>query len=401
MIDGTVSQIGYSRLTRYLDAIALDLPHRNGADRMRDYCVGLLLPARRKNVELMAARLAPSHVGAKHQSLHHFIAKADWDDDAVLARVCQLVLPVLERRSPVRYWIIDSVALPKQGRHSVGSALQCGGGRRAHRCQVTVTLSIANKHASLPVASRLFLPREWTDDRERCLAAGVPHGIAFQTRPSIALHQISRAVAAGIPDGVVIGDEEYGQCVVLHQGLRALGVPFVLAVPSSTLVTDAEGSTAATCVESVAAAWPGRVWRRHGWPNSKAMPTSRFAAVPVSLSSPDQPRLSLWLLVEWPERAARPERYWLSNLPFTAPLQTLVHAAKARFCTEGDQKQRTDTGLGHYEGRGWRGFHHHATLSIVAYGFLVAERCGVPTSRRFNGDHIIVPDRPFGFRPRN
>jgi len=383
-----------------LDAVALDFPTQKSADAMRDYCTGLLVPARRKNVELMAARLAPVQVSAKHQSMHHFISRMEWSDDAVLARVYSLVSPALQRRVPVDSWIIDSIAVPKQGQHSVGSARQCGSEGRMHCCQVAVTLSIANRHASLPVASRLFLSREWTDDPHRRRKAGVPEDIQFQSRSSIALGQVEQAVAAGLAPGVVVGDEEYGQSASLRDGLRRMDVPFVLAIPSTALALASVHCTSTLCVDQLVAAFPGKAWRRPRWPNGGKSSPSRFAARLVHMDGPDRSGGPLWLLAEWPTQASRPERYWLSTLPATTPLQALVTAAKARFRTTEDRKQRAEAGLGHFEGRGWRGFHHHAALSIAAYGFMVVERCSVRLSQRFHGDQIPVPDRPFGFQSR-
>lgn len=398
-VNKTVPKDSHSRLTRYLDAIALSFPSQKSADAMRDYCTGLLLPAHRKNIELMAARLAPVQVGAKHQSMHHFISKMEWNDDEVLSRVCSVVSSALQRRGLVSSWIIDSVVVPKQGQHSVGSALQCSNEGRHHRCQIAVTLSIANRFASLPVASRLFLPQEWTDNPDRRRKAGVPEDISFQNRPSMVLQQVEQAVAAGLASGVVVGDEEYGQCAILREGLRRLDVPFILAVPPSTLAFDSAHRMTTVNVASLAASFPDKAWGQPSWPGG-GKPPSRFAAQLVPMDGPDRHEAPLWLLAERSLYASQPKRFWLSSLPVTTPLRTLVSAAKARSRTLEDRKQRAETGLGHFEGRGWRGFHHHATLSIVAYGFMIAERCSVRLQQRFHGDQLIVPDRPFGFRSR-
>ena len=162
---------GEARLAAYLDAIAGELGHAKRAASARAYCTGLLLPGERKSIEPMAARLEPAHVQAKHQSLHHVVAQAEWDDAAVLAAVRAQVLPAIERHGPVRYWIVDDPGFPKQGTHSVGVARQyCGQLGKQDNCQVAVSLSVANDHASLPIAYQLFLPQAC----ERSAAAG--HG---------------------------------------------------------------------------------------------------------------------------------------------------------------------------------------------------------------------------------
>ncbi len=185
----------------------------------------------------MAARVEPGRVGAAHQSLHHFVAKAAWDDAAVLAGVRNLVLPALLERGPIRAWIIDDTGMPKKGRHSVGVARQyCGQIGKQDNCQVAVSLSLATDHASLPVAFRLYLPEAWAGDAERRARAGVPDGVCFQTKPAIALDQIRTAMTAGLPPGVVLMDAGYGNDTALRDGVTALGLTYVAGVQSSLTV---------------------------------------------------------------------------------------------------------------------------------------------------------------------
>jgi SRSO17 transposase len=188
------------RFSEYLEAIARVLGHADRREPMHAYCTGLLLPGKRKSVEPMAARIAPQRVQATHQSLHHFVAQADWSAEAVLDVVRARVLPAIERHGPLQAWIVDDTGFPKKGRHSVGVARQyCGQLGKQDNCQVAVTLSVANDHASLPVACRLYLPEVWADDPVRRSRAGVPADVAFQTKPAIALDQIRVAVAAARP----------------------------------------------------------------------------------------------------------------------------------------------------------------------------------------------------------
>src|SRR6202008_1737116 len=191
-----------SRFATYVETLATALGHADRGAPFRSYCTGLLLPGRRKSVEPMAARVAPAQVQAKHQSLHHLVAKADWSDEAVLRVVRQQVLPAIERHGAIRAWIIDDTAFPKKGTHSVGVARQyCGQLGKQDNCQVAVSLSIANEHASLPVTYRLYLPQEWTTDSDRLRKAGVPDDIGFKTKHQIALEQLRWACAAGLPRG--------------------------------------------------------------------------------------------------------------------------------------------------------------------------------------------------------
>src|ERR687898_603740 len=131
----------------------------------------------------MAARMEPGRVQAKHQSLHHVVAKAEWDDAALLRAVRDLVLPAIERHGPVRYWIVDDTGFPKKGKHSVGVARQyCGELGKQENCQVSVSLSVANDQASLPIAYRLYLPEAWAADSERRGKAGGPRGTGLATQ---------------------------------------------------------------------------------------------------------------------------------------------------------------------------------------------------------------------------
>jgi SRSO17 transposase len=416
-----------ARLEAYLDTIVGGLGHASRAASARAYCTGLLLPGERKSIEPMAARLDPGHVQAKHQSLHHVVAQADWDDAALLAAVRAQVLPAIERHGPVAYWIVDDSGFPKQGTHSVGVARQyCGPLGKPDNCQVAVSLSVANDHASLPIAYQLFLPQVWADDPARRAKAGVPAAINFETKTAIALGQLRQALAAGVPVGIVLGDVAYGDETAFRVGVTDLGLRYVLGVRSGTSVwapgtdpplpwsgrgrrptrlrRDAENQP--VTLKALALSLPAQDWRKVTWrEGTQGKLSSRFAAVRVRPAHRDtersEPWPEEWLLIEWPAGDAEPAKYWFSNLPRRTALKRLVKVAKARWWIERDyQELKQELGLGHYEGRNWRGFHHHASLCIAAYGFLIAERCLFPPQRQFIRRRIEAPVLPAGFRPR-
>ena len=424
------SRAAERRFDDYLDAIAGVLGHADRRAPARAYCTGLLLPGARKSVEPMAARLAPQRVPAAHQSLHHLVAKAAWRDAAVLDVVRERVLPAIGRHGPIGYWIIDDTGFPKKGKHSVGVARQyCGQlGKRDNR-QVAVTLAVANAHASLPVGYRLYLPEAWADDPARRAEAGVPDESAFRTKPAIALEQIRQALADGVPPGVVLADAGYGIDTDFRTSLTALDLRYVVGVQASTsLWSPGTGPlppkpwsgrgrppklvrrTAEhrpTSALDLAKGLPSAAWRRVAWREGsrRAELASRFAAVRVRPAHRDywlaEPHAPEWLLVEWPEGEREPTKYRLSTPPAATGIEELVATAKARWRIERDfQELKQEIGLGHYEGRGWRGFHHHASLCLAAYGFLVAERCRFPPERRFDRDRLPAPAVPTGFRPR-
>ena len=296
---------GEARLEAYLDAIVGGLGHARRAASARAYCTGLLLPGERKSIEPMAARLDPAHVQAKHQSLHHVVAQAEWDDAALLAAVRAEVLPALERHGPVAYWIVDDSGFPKQGKHSVGVARQyCGQLGKQDNCQVAVSLSVANDHASLPIAYQLFLPEAWANDPPRRDKAGVPAAITFETKTVIALGQLRQALAAGVPVGIVLADPAYGDETDFRVGVSDLGLRYLLGVRSGTSVwapgtgplppapwsgrgrrpsrlrRDAEHQP--VTLKALALSLPTHAWRSVTWrEGSNGDLSSRFAAVRV------------------------------------------------------------------------------------------------------------------------
>src|SRR5215211_14032 len=358
---------GEARFAAYLEAIAAVLGDVRRAASARAYCTGLLLPGERKSVEPMAARIEPGRVQARHQSMRHVVAKAAWGDAAVLRAVRGLVLPAIERHGPVRYWIVDDTAFPKQGRHSVGVARQyCGQLGKQDNCQVAVSLSVANDQASLPVAYRLYLPEGWAGGAERRAKAGVPEAIGFETKTAIALGQLRQAREEGVPRGIVLGDAGCGDECDFRAGVSALDLRYVLGIRSATTVwppgeaplppapwsgrgrpptrlrRDPEHRPVS--VKDLARGLPRQAWRTVTWrEGSRAELCSRFAARRVRPAHRDTARSAPWpeewLLIEWPEGEAEPSKYWLSNLPPGTALRDLVHTAKARWVIERDYQE--------------------------------------------------------------
>jgi len=392
--------------------------------------MGLLLPGERKSVEPMAARLAPDNVRRTHQSLHHFVADAPWSDEEMLAQVRREVLPAMQRHGPVVAWIVDDTGFPKQGKHSVGVARQyCGQIGKQDNCQAAVSLSVSTWGSSLPIAWRLYLPEVWCQDSERCQQAGVPEEIGFQTKPEIALEQMRRAVEQKVPVGVVLVDAGYGNGTPFRAGITALGLEYVAGIESSTTVWEpgrlplpvpsrkpGRGAPPKRLqrnvdhqpisVKQLALSLPSSAWKNIAWRDgSRDALRSRFAAVRVRPAHRDykrtEPHPEEWLLIEWPKEEPEPTKYWLSTLPVKTSLKSLVKMAKHRWLIERDYEElKQELGLGHYEGRGWRGFHHHATLCIAAYGFLVSERNRFSPSARVGDVGLSAADPPPDFRPR-
>jgi SRSO17 transposase len=418
-----------SRFAAYVEGLVSVIGHADRAGPLRDYCTGLVMPCERKSVEPMAAITAPERTAAQHQSLLHFVGQSAWSDEKVLAKVGEMVLPAIERHGPIEAWIMDDTGLPKKGEHSVGVARQyCGQLGKQDNCQVAVSLSLANHHASLPVVYRLYLPEEWAADNKRRRKTGVPKEISFKTKPEIALEQIEAACKAGLPRGVVLMDAGYGCNTDLRTSISALALTYVAGIlPNTTVWTSDAGplppkkwsgrGRPPKClrrdrkhqpisVKELALGLPKNAWRTTKWREGTAEPmSSRFARVRVRIAHRDytltNSRPEEWLLIEWPEGEDGPTKYWLSTLPEDITLRKLVDLTKLRWRIERDyQELKQEVGLGHFEGRGWRGFHHHASLCVAAYGFLVSERETIPPSGPRSATlfkELAVPD---GYRPR-
>src|SRR5512145_275389 len=216
------------RLAKYVEGLTSVIGHVDRAAPLKDYCTGLYATEGRRSVEPLAKTTAPAKVSAQHQKLLHFVGNAPWSDERVLAKVREMVLPAIERHGPIVAWIVDDTSFPKQGKHSVGVHHQyCGQLGKQANCQVAVTLSVANHHASLPIAYRLYLPQEWAEDAARRKKVHVPKAIKFKTKPQIALEQIRAASAAGVPPGTVLFDASYGSNSRLRSGVSALGLSYV------------------------------------------------------------------------------------------------------------------------------------------------------------------------------
>lgn len=419
-----------ARFEAYVERLVAVIGHADRAEPLKDYRTGLLLPVERKSVEPLAAATRPDRVSAKHQSLLHFVGQGGWSDEALMACVRDQVLPVVQRDGPIEAWIIDDTSFPKKGAHSVGVARQyCGQLGKNENCQAMVSLSVATEAASLPIACRLFLPESWANDPERRRRAKVPEDIVFRAKPDIALDQIRAAMAQGVARGVVLADAGYGSAAEFRKALADLGLTYAVAIrpvvnvwrPGQAPPPRPRKHTRGPWpkgqaptphrhlpvqVQALARELPDSAWRTIGWrEGSNARLTERFAVLRVRCANGDgiraDPSAEEWLLIEWPEHEPDPTRFWLSTLPADISPEELVRRTKMRWRIERDYLDlKQECGLGHYEGRGWRGFHHHVSLCIAAYGFLISQKETIPPSAGRIGTSRQEPPFPDGYRPR-
>jgi SRSO17 transposase len=419
-----------ARFEAYVERLVGVIGHADRAEPLKDYCTGLLLPVERKSVEPLAAATRPDRVSAKHQSLLHFVGQGGWSDEALMACVRDQVLPVVERDGPVEAWIVDDTSFPKKGTHSVGVMRQyCGQLGKNENCQVMVSLSVATEAASLPIAHRLFLPESWANDPERRRKAKVPEDIVFQSKTDIALDQIRTAMAQGMTQGVVLADAGYGSAAEFRKAVADLGLAYAVAIrPIVNVWRPGEapppkprkhtrgrwpkGQAPAphphlpVQVQALARELPGSAWRTIGWrEGSNTKLAERFAMLRVCCANGDgiraDPSPEEWLLIEWPEYEPDPTRFWLSTLPDDISPEELVRRTKMRWRIERDYLDlKQECGLGHYEGRGWRGFHHHVSLCIAAYGFLISQKETIPPSAGRTYPSRQEPSFPDRYRPR-
>jgi SRSO17 transposase len=353
------------------------------------YIRGLLLDGERKSIEPLAGRLPEGNV----QAMQQLIGQSPWPWVAVWQRLAQRMTAEL---TPDPVWVVDDTGFPQQGHHSVGVARQYSGtlGKTAN-CQVAVSLQQVGAEARTLLNWRLYLPESWAQDPPRRAAAGIPAAVKFQTKWQLALELIDEARAWGLRCGVVWGDASYGEVTEFRQGLETRQLPYALGIPSTVRVwrkpprrRKARGRGRRPAVYHYGEQRPcavregaeqARGWKQVRWrAGTKGWLESRFYAGRVQpahgFDEGDPPHPEVWLLVEWPPGEKEPTNYALCDLPGNYTLRRLVRIVKSRWKIEQVYQQlKEELGLDHYEGRSWRGWHHHVTLVMLAHAFLTLE----------------------------
>lgn len=349
------------------------------------YVRGLLGQTQRKSIEPMAQSL-----NVDKQKLQQFMADSPWDEQLLWKAIRQKVVPDFE---PASAWIIDETGWLKQGDKSVGVHHQyCGAVGKQANCQVSVEVVVSNGHIVAPVAGRLYLPEAWANDKMRREQAGVPGDIIFKTKPMIAMELMRQARADGVPLAPVLGDEVYGDSHALRRELREEGMEYFLTVGKDQHAwlkkpglsrglkkwKVAAAQDAGTPLEEVARAFKQSQWQTLTWSAADGTRrTTRIAWMPVHVLSDLDEQSGQWpqslLVVDWPQDKKEPCHVYLAWMKTQPNARRFLRLSRGRFPIEQFyQRAKTDLGLDHYEGRSWRGFHHHMVLAVIAYLFVAS-----------------------------
>jgi SRSO17 transposase len=374
--------------------IGRHLARREQKESFALYAHGILADGERKSVEPIAARATGSgnedeKDGAACERMQarllNFLRDSPWDDRSVRREAARYVIEALEKQEPVTTWIIDDTGFPKQGKHSVGVQRQYTGTLgKIGNCQIGVSLTVATKHEHVPIDFALYMPKSWTDDAVRREKARVPDDLVFKTKPELALDLVTRAVEDKIPGDIVLVDAAYGASSEFRNTVRMFGLDLGVAVTASTkvwLLDKLERRHGAPLgAQDLGVKLGRRTFRRLTWrvgPGGKL--SSRFAFRRVKVAHDDGTdagdREPMWLMVEWPDGESKPSKFVLTTMPRRMSKKQIVRIVMERWRTERAYEElKGELGLDHFEGRSFPGWHHHISVVLSCYAFIVAER---------------------------
>jgi len=389
---------GVRRIEGYFARIGEVLGNAKRRASFAVYAMGLLGGAERKSVEPMAALVCrdPKKMDAAHQRLLHFVSDSRWNDREVRRMATQYAVAALTKREPIEAWILDDTGFLKQGSHSVGVQRQyTGSAGKVTNCQIGVSLSLATRTEHLPIDFELYLPESWTESSARRREARIPDSVQFQTKPQLGLAMVRRAIDDGLPRGVVLADSAYGSSSDFRQGLRDLALDYAVGVDPKTVVwvLDAQSRCRGdpVSVRDLALRIDERGgFRRCTWRKAtKHDLSARFALRRVTPAGVNAERDAQWLLIEWRDGEKEPANYFLATLRENITKRQLIRLVMQRWRTERVYEDlKGELGLDHFEGRRFPGWHHHVSVAICCYAFIVAERVQrfPPSARRALGN---------------
>jgi SRSO17 transposase len=371
------------RLHAYFDRIGSVLRNKRQRAAFAIYAVGLFGDTDRKSAEPIAAAACgdPGLCRAYHDRLLRFIGRAEWDDEKMRLAAARYAILQMKQDEAIETWIVDDTGFLKQGSESPGVQRQyTGSAGKTTNCQLGVSLTLTTRTIEVPVDMDLYLPKSWTEDRERCRKAHIPDDVAYRQKWRIALDMIHRAKAARLPPGLVLADSGYGNVGDFRAGLRKLGLDYAVDVNAETrvkIVCD-DGSVSETMSVACAADVLGEgTYRKVTWRDgTRDTLQSRFAAVRVQVVRRcGTEEVEQWLVVERPDPQRPPTHYVLSTLSKEILLEELVRRIKQRWRIERTyEDMKGELGLDHFEGRSYRGWQHHISVVLTCYAFIASER---------------------------
>ena len=385
-----LDQGGQRRLAEYLSRIGDALGHDSRRASFATYALGLLSDAERKSIEPIAARscTGPEKVSAVHQQLQHFVTESPWSDHEVRLHAARYAIEALTARESIETWQIDDTGFLKQGAHSVGVQRQyTGSAGKIANCQIGVSLTVATHTEQLPIDFELYLPKSWTESEERRQEAQIPDQLPFKTKIELACEMIRRAVADDIPRGVVLADAFYGDEPSFRAAVRAQGLHYAVGIKSDNRVwrLDRRGrrSGEPLKVTQLAQSLSPRLFRHVTWRQGTSAPLAGFfalqrvipayRAVDEDLAS----RESVWLVIERHDGDTE-TKYSFASFPKSWSEKRIIRLLKQRWRTERVyQDLKGELGLDHYEGRRYSGWHHHVSVALCCYAFVIAERASL------------------------
>lgn len=391
-----------ARLDAYVSSIGEILGNEARRASFAAYAIGLFGNAERKSMEPIASYTTgqPERCSAVHQKIHHFVSVSEWDDKAVRSLAAGYAIDAMQRREPVTTWVIDDTGFLKQGTESVGVQRQyTGTAGKVANSQIGVSLSVASSHAHVPIDFELYLPESWVQDLARREKAKIPHDMGFRTKEALAIKMFERAVADNLPGEIVLADAWYGRSARFRDTIWAHGFDYAVGILPTQKVWvlgkgDSVTNEARVTVRSIARGLSSKRFRTISWRHgvrqtSRGSLKSRFAFVRVAVPGEYDrtPELAerQWLMVEWGKGQPDPTNYVLTTLPRRMKKKEIVRIFKERYRTEQVyQEMKSELGLDHFEGRSFRGWHHHVTVAIACHAFIVSELLNAfpPSARR-------------------
>ena len=380
------------------DTIGRHLQRSEQRASFATYAFGIMTDGERKSVEPMAARACgdPEGCRAVEEQLLHFVSKSPWSDHVVRREAARYVTTAMSEREPVTTWVVDDTGFLKQGKHSVGVQRQyTGSAGKVANCQIGVSLTVATRTEHVPIDFELYLPTSWADDPKQRAKARIPDGVQFKTKPELAMELITRALDNKIPGEIVLADSAYGDSSDFRNAVRIFGLDYGVAVhaPSRVWCLDSLNRRRGDAVgaQQLGLQLGRRAFRRVTWreaTNGRKLGSNFcFRRVKVAhddgTEAPD--REALWLMMEWPDEESKPTKFVLTTLPRRMNKKQIVRIVKERWRTERAYEElKGELGLDHFEGRSFPGWHHHVSVVLCCYAFIVSERVRrfPPSARR-------------------